>query len=56
MSKDAAQHHKEAARHHHEGNHEKAAHPAQVAHGHDIHATHHADEAAKAHVESYASK
>src|SRR3974390_3443354 len=66
MSKEAADHHKHAARHHelaahhhheaathHEaGHHEKAAHHAHLAHGHHVHATGHAEHAAKALIRS----
>src|SRR5262249_24366611 len=49
----AAEHHRKAAEHHDDGNHEKAAHHAHVAQGHLHHATHHAAEAAKSHLEDH---
>jgi hypothetical protein len=38
------------------GNHEKAGHHAHLANGHHLHASHHAGEAAKAHVEHHGHK
>jgi len=37
----AAEHHQEAAKHHESGDDETAAHYAQIAHGHAVHATMH---------------
>ena len=50
----AARHHKEAAKH--LSKHETAAHHAHLAHGHLQHATHHAGEAAKAHIQDHGNK
>jgi hypothetical protein len=52
----AAQHHKEAAKHHEAGNHEKATNQAHLAYGHLLHASDHATEAAKLHVEHHGKK
>ena len=52
----AARHHKEAAKHYETGKHETAAHHAHLAHGHLQHATHHAGEAAKAHIQDHGDK
>src|ERR1022692_3281563 len=46
-------HHRDAARHHQAGDHQAAAHSAHTAQGHAHHATHHAEEAAKLHVELF---
>lgn len=43
----AARHHRVAAEHYAGRNDERAAYHAQVAHGHHLHAIHHAEEAAK---------
>jgi len=43
----AARHHREAAKHYASGNHEKAGYYAHLAHGHELHAINHAEEAAK---------
>jgi hypothetical protein len=45
-----AKHQRAAAKHHAEGEFEKAAHHAMVAHGHLIHATEHVEEASKHHA------
>jgi hypothetical protein len=47
----AAYHYKEAAKYHEAEEHEKAAHQAYLAHGHNQHAIHHGVEAAKLHAE-----
>ena len=46
----AGEHHEHAAKQHEAGHPEAAAHYAHLAHGHDQYATHHAGEAAKAHI------
>ena len=48
------EHHREAANHHDSEDHEKAAHHAHIAHGHTLHATHHAEEAGKHHATEHA--
>ena len=45
-----------AAEQHEAGNHEKAAHHSQVAHGHQTDAAHHAGEAAKHHASEHGDK
>ncbi len=47
----AAYHYKEAAKYDAAEDHEKAAHEAYLAHGHNQHAIHHDAEAAKMHAE-----
>jgi len=49
----AARHHREAAKRYEEGNLDKAAHHAHLAHGHMLHATNGAQEAVKAHLVEY---
>jgi hypothetical protein len=46
---------KKAAKHEASDNQEMAGHHAQVAHGHHLHATHHAEEAAKDHAAEHHS-
>jgi hypothetical protein len=67
MSKKAAEHHKKAsehfthAAHHYEeaaksgeaGSHERSAHHAAIARGHDLHGTEHAHAARKAYAEDH---
>jgi hypothetical protein len=59
----AAEHHEEAARHHHQaskyyeqGEHQKAAHQAHIAHGHHLQALHHGEEAAKLYRDEHCPK
>src|ERR1035437_8103784 len=52
----AAKHHREAAKLHEAGSHEKAAHHAQIAAGHGLHAVYHTEEATKHHADEHTGK
>jgi hypothetical protein len=51
-NEEAAKHHRKAAKQASEGNHEKSAYHAQMAHGNQVKAKEHANEASKKHVEN----
>jgi hypothetical protein len=52
----AARHHHDAATHYEAGRHEQAAREAYLAHGHYLHASNHAAEAARMHTRHFAQK
>jgi len=54
--KPAAKHHTEAGNHYGAGRHEQAAREAYLAHGHYLHASNHAAEAARLHARHFGQK
>ena len=52
----AAKHHMEAAAHYSDGRHEQAAREAYLAHGHYLHGSNHAAEAARLHARHFGQK